>query len=376
MPWKSIQTTRAELYRLIWTEPMQQAAKRFHLSDVGLAKRCRRRNIPVPPRGYWARRQSGKKDKIPALPPSPYETVVFERWEDPHAGPPLAPELADLIAREGLPENRMVVSPETRPLHPIVKETKKALGEAKPDERGILRSFGSGFWTRVAKASVPRALGVLQALAAGCEARGLSFSTDRKGRPVIRVRGVELSFGVEERAHIVKDPAPAQIAAFKRRFPYTRMRIMTPSGVLHLHLLKGEWQRRTWTDGKRHKIEEFLNDVIVAAQTIAWEDERARIREERRKELLAVANRREESRAGRITELERVAAVHRHFNELAVFVDAAERRTPPDAPPALARWLRWAKLYVRHRDPVLLFITNRGKGSSLAEHDEVEDLDV
>jgi hypothetical protein len=61
--------TRQELYELVWSEPMVQLAKKFGLSDVGLSKACRRIAIPVPERGYWARRQAGKQIQQRPLPP-------------------------------------------------------------------------------------------------------------------------------------------------------------------------------------------------------------------------------------------------------------------------------------------------------------------
>jgi len=53
--------TRKQLYELVWKEPIQTIAPRFGLSDRGLAKLCERHAIPTPPRGYWARKQSGQK---------------------------------------------------------------------------------------------------------------------------------------------------------------------------------------------------------------------------------------------------------------------------------------------------------------------------
>lgn len=60
--------TRQELYDLAWSEPMQNLAKRFSISDRGLAKICAAANIPVPPRGYWAKLQAGRKAQRWALP--------------------------------------------------------------------------------------------------------------------------------------------------------------------------------------------------------------------------------------------------------------------------------------------------------------------
>jgi len=52
-----------ELYQLIWGKPIHTLSKEFGISDVGLAKICKRNNIPRPERGYWARLHSGQKIK-------------------------------------------------------------------------------------------------------------------------------------------------------------------------------------------------------------------------------------------------------------------------------------------------------------------------
>jgi hypothetical protein len=58
---------REEIYKAIWAEPIQHVAKRYNISDVGLAKVCRRLNIPRPGRGYWAIKAAGKP--VPKRPP-------------------------------------------------------------------------------------------------------------------------------------------------------------------------------------------------------------------------------------------------------------------------------------------------------------------
>src|SRR4051794_26343187 len=59
--------TRQQLYELVWATPMRTLAKEFGMSDVRLAKVCRRYDIPRPPPGYWAMIQAGKKVERPAL---------------------------------------------------------------------------------------------------------------------------------------------------------------------------------------------------------------------------------------------------------------------------------------------------------------------
>lgn len=63
--------TRELLYELVWQAPVSEVAARLGLTDVGLAKACRRSNIPVPPRGYWAKLESGKWVTPKALPAPP-----------------------------------------------------------------------------------------------------------------------------------------------------------------------------------------------------------------------------------------------------------------------------------------------------------------
>lgn len=62
---------REDLHRLLWTAPVTEVAARLGVSDVGLAKACRRAEIPLPPRGYWAKIEAGQPIGVPALAPSP-----------------------------------------------------------------------------------------------------------------------------------------------------------------------------------------------------------------------------------------------------------------------------------------------------------------
>ncbi len=60
---------REKIYEEIWAEPMIKVAKRYNVSDVALAKVCRKLNIPRPGRGYWEKKAAGKPvSKRPTLP--------------------------------------------------------------------------------------------------------------------------------------------------------------------------------------------------------------------------------------------------------------------------------------------------------------------
>ena len=62
---------REALHDLVWTAPVSEIAERLGVSDVGLAKLCRRAAIPRPGRGYWARVEAGQRIERTALPPPP-----------------------------------------------------------------------------------------------------------------------------------------------------------------------------------------------------------------------------------------------------------------------------------------------------------------
>jgi integrase len=62
---------REALYELVWSAPVMEVATRLGVSDVALAKLCRRARIPIPGRGYWSRVESGQAIGRTPLPPAP-----------------------------------------------------------------------------------------------------------------------------------------------------------------------------------------------------------------------------------------------------------------------------------------------------------------
>lgn len=56
-----LRLSREQLYELVWEKPMQHLAKEYGISDRALAKLCGRQQVPVPPRGYWAKMSAGQK---------------------------------------------------------------------------------------------------------------------------------------------------------------------------------------------------------------------------------------------------------------------------------------------------------------------------
>lgn len=63
-----LRLTREELYSLVWAKPVTEVGTDFQLSGRAVAKICARKQVPVPPRGYWAKRSAGKVAPKPLLP--------------------------------------------------------------------------------------------------------------------------------------------------------------------------------------------------------------------------------------------------------------------------------------------------------------------
>ncbi len=53
----SIEITRDQLYEAIWSKPTTAVAKDFEISDVAVAKICKKLDVPKPKLGYWTKKQ-------------------------------------------------------------------------------------------------------------------------------------------------------------------------------------------------------------------------------------------------------------------------------------------------------------------------------
>jgi hypothetical protein len=160
---------RDQLYAEVWSEAMTKVSRRHGISDVALAKICRRMDIPVPERGYWARVAAGQKLSQPSLPP-PRQGVPQTVQADPGCGRPWASELkmADLTPAS-VPG--VLSSP-----HRLTLQLQKSFSLRNPDSYGRVGSSREDIDVKVAPSSIPRVLLFVDAFVKAAEDRGYSFA--------------------------------------------------------------------------------------------------------------------------------------------------------------------------------------------------------
>lgn len=165
--------TREELYQAIWAEPIQKVAKSIGLSDVGLAKVCRRLNIPHPGRGDWARLQSGQHPIQPPLPrPKKDEPRSYHIYlPGTGGGAGWAREAVEQLTKEGV---KIPALPETpsEARHPLIAKYYGQLEAHGLEVQDWLHET-TCLAISVSAASLARGLSIVQRLFEAFETEGL-----------------------------------------------------------------------------------------------------------------------------------------------------------------------------------------------------------
>lgn len=77
---------RRELYEKVWQFPLRKLAAEYGISDVGLAKVCRKLEIPLPGLGHWTKIACGHSIPRPPLPALESVPVLVRQIRKPEAG--------------------------------------------------------------------------------------------------------------------------------------------------------------------------------------------------------------------------------------------------------------------------------------------------
>jgi hypothetical protein len=281
---------REELYAEIWEAPAIKVAAKYGISSVMLGKVCRKLQIPLPGRGYWAKKEFGKPVNKMPLPDAENLPIVhrFKEMASQNAQVPAPePEPTDPEYQRILQvESRIVVADPAAPRHKLVIATAKSLRIAKPDNRGIVQaSWNENVLNiRVSKNSIDRALNIMNAIIMLLESEQFTVAvkSERHGATA-HVFGHHVPFSIVEKT---RQMGRKEVTRYS--YTHTEMEYQ-PSGDLEFRAADEYYGDKTIRDGKTQKLENLISKSVGAIlreardRVISAEKQRLREIEERKR---------------------------------------------------------------------------------------------
>jgi hypothetical protein len=396
--WQTIK--REELYEEVWSTPLTQLGAKYGLSDNGLRKVCKRLNVPIPWRGYWAKIEAGhrvKKTPLPAI--AQRSTTEFwrapkrENTEEDCAD---AEWFRERAAYEANPAHAIEMIEKPRRWHTAIAPLKEALElevkeveasrkaqeqydkwpewrkqrESGPDRMAWLWYERAGQLmpathhatvVRLSLAQWRRGLAILNAVAVAATKRGFAVTHDsKKGRVVLVGHAGELELRMSE----ATEQKTRKVKRYDGKMEDERYRV--PTGRLRIFVERGYGKVWTFEETAESPLEARLNAFfagvwkqVALCREKAREEEAGRTRDAalaaERAEAARIereaAARREAEQKRRDALLEEVAA-WRRANEIRAYVAAVKEATALRGDEAVADWVEWALGVAGEVDPV------------------------
>ena len=353
---------RQELYEKVWQFPLRKLAVEYGISDVGLAKVCRKLEIPLPGLGHWTRIACGQTIARPLLPVMENIPALIRhiRESETRVLPEDTPEL-ERIERVAV----ATTLPVTKAMraHPLIEKTRLLLNEARNRDGEKLWASRETEWLdlRVTKNCLARALRIMAVIIHMLEREGFKVVVEKKQSESTYaiVYGEMIRFGLIERSRQVK-PSPKPDAT--SRYSYNSINL-EPTGVLSIEIWNyyGGGLQKAWRDRESAPLEEQLPKCVAGMMRVALK-ERAE-RDKREKEEQAKQKRIDEVRA-ELRQIEqeerRIKALEairwRRAERLREYIDAvrrdAVRKTDPEDHAKLSEWIEWAERQADRIDPL------------------------
>lgn len=367
MPKNTRTITRKQLYDKVWSTPMTVLAKEYGLSDVGMAKLCRRHDIPRPPRGHWAKVKHGQKPPKAELPNQEKdETVEIHDYTNTNQMNPEIQAQTDVLLEKLGP---VVLRDNLRGAHPLVSEMREYVNAREVDSNGMYRvAQGAPLDLKVSKTGLHRALRIMDALFKAMEEQGWTVRTG----PVVDVLGVEISLSLAEGLIAKSEEPPEDDANGRYQFHHSRMITkQVPSGEFTLTIDKTSYGRRKMKDGIRQSLEDMLPKVMEWMVSIASSHRQAELDRQERERQWEAQRRREEAIQARKAKLKkkileekaRVNALVREMRQwcqsqdLRAYIEARQRQhladhTSEGMDEDFSRWHQWALDQAVRMDPL------------------------
>lgn len=377
MAWESVVYTREDLFRQVWDEPVTHVAKRIGISDVALAKACRRMGIPLPGRGYWARKAAGYAPSPPHLKPpkagmpASYVRHRFEGDSTTAAGDEIRAE----VARQAMAEPTRPVPEVLEDPHPLVARAFAILQRAERRLGDVLYKHRCLDISAQGPA-LDRACRIMDTVLRELEARGHSIEVTaptaegqqrEPSRTLVAIGDSSVQIGIDEAVDKIPLPLPEPrkprgpfdyVPRPKREYEYR------PTGRLRLRIknvsLRGAPEM--WGDRRGVLVEshlgEFVASVMVAAERQrldrieAEERRQAELRAARRREAIEIHNDADEvlekDLEGRMKDWKRARHIEAFASAVRERVKSAGRTI--EAESTVGKWLKWTGVVVEYYD--------------------------
>jgi len=272
---------RELLYSEIWETPLSKLAVKYGISAVALGKVCRKLQIPLPGRGYWAKKEFGKPVKQIKLPEGKDLPVVHrmkfvrdstDASKSESAQPPI--DDPELIRIAKIEEENFGIEQNIKQ-HKLVTAAARILKHAPTDPRHILYPPYSEpcLDIRVSKTSLDRALTILNAIILKLESMSLAVTIERgPDRSGALIEGRRALFVLVEKARVINRRQVPMGSSTTIQVEYE------PTGQLEFRVGgHGYGCKKTIKDRKHQKLEDSLS---VCMGAILREGRNLRIKDE------------------------------------------------------------------------------------------------
>lgn len=358
---RTITYTRSDLFDLVWSTPILKLAKEVGISDVALAKACRRVNIPLPGRGHWAKSQS-QRPKQPRLPKYIGAGSGDVSFNVPEPDALRLPRKADdSVQRIAVPAT--LTDPEV-----LVAATIKAAEKARHDNGRIVLAKKRVLAVSISPTIFDRAMILLDTLIKVCRQHGYAWKISSEGKTVIRCGGHDIEVSLKERLskrtlpRAKRDKHPWEAGAAAALFSFQEYEwISTGFLTFAVDNVVAGGARRSWADGNVVKLEAKLHEIVaglpIVAQGIDAHEAQWAARHKQRDE--EEAKRKEKALRAEATRIlrEKLAASTTKWeraDRMRVFCDQVEARLKDTADADQGdAWLSWARAQADMIDPLL-----------------------
>lgn len=350
--------SREELYALVWATPISRLSAQYGLSGNGLAKICRRLDVPYPPRGYWARKAAEKKviqSPLPTARPGTRTQVKITPSLPPSPPPQVPSELEEGLAAAGRLTANLKVSGKLNRPHQIVagwiEERQREREQAKR------YSWNRGDYLPPDFTAIERRRHrLLSALLSALEKHGYTAKADERGRPMVEIDKEAVVLTIKEKFRQVRHPLTDEEKkrGFNPKRPWRQE--LQSTGLLQLSIEPRLHSAlpSSWIDAPDQSLETQLPEVaatFIAAAPILRERRRRYEEEEQRRhqeELRRYEERQKQLRErNRLRGLLELASRWKQVEEARLFLDALTARATDQLTEmvddqTLDEWIAWS----------------------------------